>query len=428
MGGLLVNSDQSSFDALQHLVQPLDWQKKQFLRAEAIGMPTKKDENWKYTSLESFNELSLRSAEFQSAELRSVENISYEGISLGIDAYRLVFFDGHFSARCSDWIPKVRVTPLNVLTPVETYELSKAISPDAFTYLTDASATAGVLIEIESDTQVTKPIYLLHISSGQTGEVCSYRHHIELGSLSELEVIEHHVSLKQGGGVTMSRISQCIQQGATYHHTKLIEESKQQHHFGHNDIRSHRDSKASTTSIMLSGQLIRHQTSSELCESNSDIEMNSLCMPTGEQTFDTRTYLKHNASHCQSKQLHKIIGRDKTNAVFEGIIYVDPVALKTDGQMDNHSLLLSDHAQVNCKPQLEIYADDVKCSHGATTGQLDQNQIDYMRARGIKRNAAENMLVSAFAFEVAHKIRNDELRRYVVNKLHDSLDGTASND
>lgn len=416
MGGLLVKSNCPSVDTLQHLVQGQDWQKNQFAKAKSVGLPSAKEEGWKYTSLEHFYSLPL-----QSAALQSAENISYEGLSLGIDAYRLVFFDGHFSARCSDWIPKVRVTPLNVLTAVETYELSRSVRADAFTYLTDATASGGVLIEVEPNTQVTKPIYLLHISSGQNGEVCSYRHHIEMAPLSELEVIEHHISLEQGGGVTLSRLTSYIGEGANYQHTKLIEESKQQHHFGHNDIRLQRDAKANSTAVLLSGLLVRHQTSSELSGDNGELAMNSVAMPKDEQTFDSRTYLKHNAPHCRSEQMHKIIGRDKGNAVFDGMIYVDPVALKTDGQMDTHSLLLSDHAQVNCKPQLEIYADDVKCSHGATTGQMDKNQIDYMRARGINQEQAEQMLMSAFVCEVADKIRHPSLRSYVNTKLADSL-------
>lgn len=421
MGGLLVKSNQHGFDSLAHLVQPQEWQKKQFGKAVELGIPTSKDEAWKYTSLNDFNALPL-----QLAMLQSAENISYEGLSLGIDAYRLVFFDGHFSARCSDWIPKVRVTPLNVLTSVETYELSRSVRPDAFTNLNDATATGGVLIEVEPNTQVNKPIYLLHISSGQKGEVCSYRHHIEMGPLSELEVIEHHISLAQGGGVTLSRLTNYVGEGACFHHTKLIEESPQQHHFGHNDIRLQRDAKASSTSLLLSGLLLRTQTSSELCGDNGEIAMNSISLPTDKQTFDTRTYLKHNAPHCQSEQMHKIIGRDQSNAVFDGMIYVDPTALKTDGQMDTHSLLLSDKAQVNCKPQLEIYADDVKCSHGATTGQLDPNQIAYMRARGINRFNAEQMLMSAFVCEVADKIRHPSLRDYVISQLNSSLHGEIS--
>ncbi|MGF1709646.1 Fe-S cluster assembly protein SufD [Vibrio kagoshimensis] len=410
------NQETGAIDNFSEMVQPESWQRNQWKKALNLGFPKNKDENWKYTSLSSFNAL-----EIQKAAHQSIENIDFEGLCLNIDCYRIVFLDGRLLVRCSDWIPKVTVTPLQNLTGVESYELSKSVHPDAFTYLTDAIATAGVLIEIESRCVVEKPIYLFHISSGNTGDSCSYRHHLELGYLSECEVIEHHVSLDQGGGVTFSRMTSYVGEGGHMRHTKLIEESTQQHHFGHNDITLQRNASAYSHCFMLSASLCRHQTSCDLQGENGFVEMNSLSMPQDQQTFDSRTYLKHFAPHCQSEQLHKTIARDKSNGVFDGMIYVTPDALKTDGQMDSHNLLLSNNAQVNCKPQLEIYADDVKCSHGATTGQLDTKQIDYMRARGISKSKAKKMLIFAFASQVALKVRHTGVKDFVLDKLENSF-------
>ncbi|PSW24926.1 Fe-S cluster assembly protein SufD [Photobacterium swingsii] len=416
MGGSQVKNNAALMENLEGMVQSGKWQQQQWRKIAAEGLPINKDDAWKYTSLSGFKQLPLHSAVFQ-----PVENISYESLSLNLDGYRLVFFDGLFSVRCSDWIPKITITPLDRLSDVETYELSKSVQPDAFTYLTDATATGGVLIEVDAETVIDKPIYLLHISSGMKGDVCSYRHHISLGRLSQCELIEHHISLDQGGGVTLSRMSADVGKGAHFYHTKLIEEAPCQHHFGHNDIVVDRDASVHSHCLMLSGVLCRHQTSSHLQGENGFIEMNSLSMPDDQQTFDSRTYLRHQAPHCRSEQLHKTIARGASNGVFDGMIYVEPSALKTDGQMDSHNLLLSESAQVNCKPQLEIYADDVKCSHGATTGQLDARQVDYMRARGISKDKAQQMLLFAFASEVAFKIRNGCVKQHVCDKLVGSL-------
>ncbi|MGF1876295.1 Fe-S cluster assembly protein SufD [Photobacterium frigidiphilum] len=416
MVGSPVKNDMGLIESFETMVQSGNWQQQQWKKIAGIGLPRSKDEAWKYTSLSTFKQLPLHCVTYQPAE-----NISYESLSLNFDCYRLVFFDGRFSVRCSDWIPKVTVTPLHGLTGVESYEISRSIRPDAFTYLTDATATGGALIKVESRNVVDKPIYLLHINSGMEGDLCSYRHHIELGPLSQCEVIEHHISLEQGGGVTFSRLSSYLGKGAHLHHTKLIEESHQQHHFGHNDIVVQCDASAHSNCFMLSGLLCRHQTSSHLQGENGFVEMNSLSMPVNQQTFDSRTYLRHQAPHCQSEQLHKTIARDTSNGVFDGMIYVDPSAIKTDGQMDSHNLLLSECAQVNCKPQLEIYADDVKCSHGATTGQLDPKQVDYMCTRGITKDKAQQMLTFAFASEVAFKIRNPLVKEHVCKKLESSL-------
>lgn len=416
MGGLLVNNDTDLLESLETMVKPNNWQQQQWSKMAGVGLPVHSDEDWKYTSLSMFKQLPLHCAARQPAE-----NISYESLSLALDGYRLVFFDGLFSVRCSDWIPKTTVTPLERLSAVESYEMSKSVCPDAFTYLTDATAMGGVLIEVEPGTLIDKPIYLLHISSGVKGDVCSYRHHIELGRLSQCEVIEHHISLDQGGGATLSRLSFYVNQAAHLYHTKLIEESPLQHHFGHNDLVIERDASVQSNCFMLSGLVNRHQTSSHLRGENGLIEMNSLSMPDNHQTFDSRTYLRHQAAHCRSEQLHKTIARGASCGVFDGTIYVDPNALKTDGQMDSHNLIMSKASQVNCKPKLEIYADDVKCSHGATTGQLDPNQIEYMRARGIKKSKAEQMITFAFAAEVAFKIRNPLVKQHVFDKLELAL-------
>ncbi|WP_194436134.1 Fe-S cluster assembly protein SufD [Vibrio fluminensis] len=412
MDGSPLMNDIRIIDSLGNMAQETTWQKSQWDKLASMGLPDAKDESWRYTSLSSFKQLPLHHAQFQPAE-----NISYDSLSLGLDCYRLVFFDGRFSFRCSDWIPHATITPLYGVTGVEGFEMQKSIKPDAFVYLTDATATGGVLIDVAANRVIDKPIYLLHISSGFKGDVCSYRHHLELGSSSQCELIEHHISLSQGGGVTLSRLTGVVGGNATLKHTKLIEESNQQHHFGHNDLSLQRDSQAQTNTVTLSGLLVRNQSSSELLAENANVEMNSLSLPKATQTFDNRTYLHHKAPHCNSNQLHKVIASGESNGVFEGMIYVSPQALKTDGQMDSHNLILSDAARVNIKPQLEIYADDVKCSHGATTGQLDPNQIEYMRARGITKNEAKNMLLKAFAGEVALKLSNQDVKTYVLSKI-----------
>lgn len=423
MVGLLTNADKGLLQSLNTLVQPELWQQSQWQKIAQLGLPKANDEAWKYTSLAAFKLLP-----FQEALCRSDDNISYESLSLNLDGYRLVFLDGRLLIRCSDWIPKVCITPLSKIGDIESHELRKGIRPEALSYLADATATSGVWLDVEPNSIINKPIYLLHISSGIEGEVCSYRHHVELGHLSECEVIEHHISLEQGGGVTFSRLTCNVGDGAHFYHTKLVEESPKQHHFAHNDLAIQRNASASSNTFLLSGLLCRHQTSSHLMGENGFVEMNSLSMPTQKQTFDTRTYTRHQASHCRSEQLHKTLARERSNGVFDGMIYVDPNAIKTDGQMDCHGLLLSEQAQVNSKPQLEIYADDVKCSHGATTGQLDPQQIDYMRARGIPKSQAIQMLTFAFASDVALKVRDPLVQHYVCDQLERSLAREAQDD
>ncbi len=423
MGGSLMNNKHSLLDSFETLVRPHEWQKKQWSKLLGVELPSPQHEDWKYTPLDRLNELELSSAPQQ-----STANTPYNKFSLDIDAYRLVFVDGFFLARYSDWIPKVRVTPICALSPIEIDELSRSIKPDAFTYITDATASSGILIEVEANTQISKPIYLLHINSEKQGDVSSYRSHIEVADHAEVTVIEHHVSQGSGRGVTLSRLTQHVGCGAHYHHTKIVEEALSQHHFGHNDLIVNAHASAYSCCLLYSGQLIRHQVSSELTGEQGFVAMDSISLPQGEAIFDTRTYLKHNAAHCQSEQNHKTIARNQSKSVFDGMIYVDPTAQKTDGQMDTHSLILGDDAQVNSKPQLEIYADDVKCSHGATTGQIDPNQINYLRSRGIPKERAEHMITSAFVIGVTERIKHPALRQSAIDKINASLNKGCPND
>ncbi|WED23971.1 Fe-S cluster assembly protein SufD [Vibrio sp. JC009] len=364
------------------------------------------------------------------ASNESIENFSYEGLSIGFDCYRLVFFDGKFSVRLSDWIREAKITSLDAMGGLDKAEqpdsepLPEAVLPKALTQ-SDCD-TGGVYIEIKPGSALSKPIYLFHLNTGgEEQDAYYYRHHIELGKNSSCEIIEHHVSLNQIESVSHSRLTANVGDNAHLYHSKIIQEGVGQQHVGHNDILVQRDATATSTVVIFDGEKINHQTSSCLCQPNGYLEMNSLALPRQEQVFNSCTYLKHKADHCPSKQTHKVIASDKSSAVFDGMIYVEPEALKTDGQMDNHNLILGNQAQVNSNPQLEIYADDVKCSHGATTGQLDKDQIGYLRARGIKKAKAKQMITFAFAAEVAQTIRNESIRDYIQKRIRLILEEVA---
>ena len=169
--------------------------------------------------------------------------------------------------------------------------------------------------------------------------------------------------------------------------------------------------------------LSRHNTSTQLNGENSTLAINSLVLPVKQEVADTRTYLEHNKGHCVSRQMHKTIVRDKGRAVFNGHIKVAQHALKTDGQMTNNNLLLGKLAEVDTKPQLEIYADDVKCSHGATIGRIDDEQMFYLRSRGIEQDAAQTMIIHAFAAELTETLENPVMRQAVLQRIAQRFPG-----
>lgn len=415
MAGLAHKSSQHTLKQMEKLCGNAQWQQKSWSQLLHLGLPNERDEGWKCTPLNEFAMLNFNVAVQHPLSKESVAWLSQ------FDGYRLVFSNGTWMKEWSDPIPNVTLTAIEQWNELQQSQVSQAIQGEAFSLLTDATANAGLYIEVGREFIADKPIYLLHVQTANRGAVSSYRHHLELARLAQCQLYEHFYSLDNSYGVTCARLSANVADGAQLEHVKVIEESKQQHHFAHNDLRVQRDSQVQSHSFLLQGKVIRQQTSSVLAGAGAEGQIHSLSIPDAKATCDSRTFLRHQAAHCRSYQSHKVIARDESNAVFHGLIWVDPSAQKTDGQMDNHNLLLGQQAQVNSQPQLEIYADDVKCSHGATTGQIDPEQVFYLQARGIDRAKALHMLTYAFAGERIAAIGDPKLREYLAQQVSQML-------
>ncbi|MDU7768548.1 MAG: Fe-S cluster assembly protein SufD, partial [Serratia marcescens] len=303
------------------------------------------------------------------------------------------------------------------------------IQPEVFLHLTESLAQETSLIRLPAGKAPARPLYLLHISSGRgaTGEVNTvhHRHHLEIGRGAEAEVIEHYVSLGEAAHFTGARLTANVADNAGLLHCKLAFESQPSYHFAHNDLVIGRDARVKSDSFLLGAGLTRHNTSAQLNGEGANLVINSLVLPVGKEICDTRTYLEHNKGYCESRQLHKTVVSDRGKAVFNGMIKVAKHAIKTDGQMTNHNLLLGKVAEVDTKPQLEIYADDVKCSHGATVGCIDEEQLFYLQSRGIDKHAAQQMIIFAFAAELTEGIANDTIRERVLARIAQRLPGEA---
>jgi len=395
-------ADQRSMQAQQH------WQ--QLLR---VGLPTRKQENWKYTPLDT-----LLNHQFVLPQQAELSAESLDGLALAIDAVRLVFVDGRFSAALSD--SEYGAFTVQVARAGERRELNAPIQPEVFLHLTESLAEDVTLIHLARGKAAERPLYLLHISSGSAeGEMNTshYRHHLQLDEAAEATVIEHYVSLNSATHFTGARFTAEVGNNAQLTHYKLAFEDRSSYHFSHNDLVLGRDVRVQSHSFLLGAGLTRHNTSGQLNGEGSDLAINSLMLPVEKEVCDSRTYLEHNKGYCQSRQLHKTIVRDRARAVFNGMIKVAKYALKTDGQMSNNNLLLGRLAEVDTKPQLEIYADDVKCGHGATIGRIDEEQMFYLRARGIDEDAAQRMIIYAFAAELTEAIGDDTLREVVMQRI-----------
>jgi len=420
MGGLLAMNNERTMSQLEALVPESIWQQKLWHQLKTNGFPDKNDESWKYTSLKNFINMPLTSAFDLSCDTKVMEYLNNRKMSF--DCYQLVFINGQYSVRHSDWIPQIEIKRLDPVLSNKMKQLSSFVNKEFFSQLTDATAKSSICINIPDNLMLDKPIYIIQLNIGGKGEVSTSKIHLTIEKQAQLSLIEHHISPYRASGVSLSRITTEVGHNAIYSHTKVIEEGLSQLHFGHNDLVINRDSKVSNSTFMLSGNVIRHHNSAHFSAEGSSLQMDSLALPSSNETFDTRTFLRHGAPHCDSQQLHKIICMGSGMGVFDGMIHVDRHAIKTDGQMDNHNLLLTESAQVNSKPKLEIYADDVKCSHGATTGQLDPEKIFYLQSRSIPKPKAKKLLIKAFANDVCEKTVDSSLKSILQEKIDSRLE------
>ncbi len=346
-------------------------------------------------------------------------NISIEQcdhLSLRLDAYRLVFINGYFLPSLSNNIPscKINLVNNNNIYPIKS---------EFFLHLIESLHSEIINLNLPDNTVENKPIYLLHISSGNIDKDILnnsyYRHNIIIGNNAQAKIVEHFVNVDENKFFNGSRTTIIVNGNAQLDYTTLITENNGSYHFSHNDFYIRENAKVCNNTFIIKSGVTRHQSSIILDGKNSHLIMNSLSLPSFKNHNYINTYLEHKQGYCSSSQLHRIILSDNGTGRLNGLIKVDKNSIKTNGKMINNNLLLSNLAKIDIKPQLEIYADDVKCSHGSTSGCLDSEQIFYLRTRGLSYKDSLNMIISAFAKEIIDTVNNNALRKILLNKIYE---------
>ncbi|AGH80495.1 Iron-regulated ABC transporter permease protein SufD [Psychromonas sp. CNPT3] len=385
-------------------------QKDIWKQALSTGFANAKDEHWRYTKLDKFYQL-----DFCLSTKKSISIDKVHALALTLDCYLVVFVNGYYQPLLSSQeLGSYSITDING-------QFEEAINSEIFQLINESFSVNAQQIRLPKNKIETKPLLLLHINNAQGKMTHSY-HQLSIESGAQGVVIEQFVNLDsfETAQFNGARCVFNIADNASLDHYKVCVQENS-YHFSHNDFHLGRDTKVRSLCFLLSGDLIRHHTSSRLKGENSHLSMHSLSLPKGKQTYDSRTYLEHQATYCQSLQIHKFIVQDQAVGVFNGMIKVAKDAIKTDAQMQDHNLLLSDTCQINSKPQLEIYADDVKCSHGCTTGTLNKEQIFYMQSRGISQKRAKKILTLAFAMALTDLIKVSDLKDFVVAHIDKNL-------
>ena len=379
------------------------------------SLPSKKEEDWKYTHLW---ELAQHTFEHQAKESSlSAEQVEQLAVLKLKQSYRVVIIDGVFSVEHSQLaqLPTgLTISRLSEgLEQAQPY-LNKQISLDkaGFNGLNTLLMNDGVVITVDSGVKIEQPIEVLLINSGETESLASHlRHVIVLADNSQATVIEHYISLNDAVTLTNVVSEVVLAESAELNHYKLQQESSNAFHISTMAAKQATKSQWRTNNIALGGKLARTDVHSQLLGEAAHTQMDGLYLLNNEQHIDTHTRIDHAVPNTTSDELYKGIMDDNSHAVFNGKVMVHKDAQKTDANQQNHNLLLSRGCEIDSKPEMEIYADDVKCGHGSTVGQLNADHLFFLRARGLDEVSARSLLTYAFAADVLDRIPSDAIRQ-----------------
>ena len=400
-----------------------------FARFGETGFPTLRDEDWRFTSLSTIAQTPFRLVR-NGQHLPSPAEVSAYQIAGA--ACELVFVDGRWAASLSSScnLPKgLRVGSL----AAEMANHPGAIEPhlgrylniqrDPFSALNTAFLEDGAYVEVRKGAVVESPIHLLFISTAHQVPVVSHpRNLIVAGEDSHITIIEDYISLGRGEKVLCNTATELIAgDHSVISHYMIEREDEQALNVSTLRIQQGRTADVASHSVLAGGALVRNNVHPVLAGEGGECLINGLFVGRHRQHLDNYMLVEHASPHCSSRQFYNGILDGHAHGVFHGRIIVHKNAQKTDAKQTNRNLLLSDTAQIDTKPQLEIYADDVKCTHGATIGQIEENALFYLRSRGIDEASARRLLLFAFASECLDRMRTGAARSFVENLIQHEL-------
>jgi Fe-S cluster assembly protein SufD len=404
-----------------------------FARFSELGLPTTKEEEWKYTNLAPLGQVHFEPAgHAKPPTLEQLDRLaggplgdgrSPKGAADGSGAVRMVFVDGRHRPELSSRVRSYGGTFIGSLAAglAERPELVERelarhadYQGDALIALNTAFIEDGAFIHLPAGTVLQAPIQLLFVSTTPGKPTLSQpRNLIVAGAHSQATIVETYAGLADEVYFTNAVTEVVLGDGARLDHYKLQEEGARAFHVALLQVNQGRDSRFTSHSVALGAALARNEVRALFASEGCECALNGLYMATGKQHLDNRTLIDHKSPRCTSRELYKGVLDGHSRGVFSGRVLVRQDAQKTDASQTNKNLLLSDDATVDTKPQLEIFADDVKCAHGAAVGQLDDNALFYLRSRGISQEAARSLLTYAFASEMVNLVPLGPLRARV---------------
>lgn len=422
------NNHAAFLETLKHRF--LDDQRKSALhKFFELGIPTKKDEEYKYTNLK---EISEKNYNFFPKESHNITKEQIDALHLGEEHFDwIVFINGQLHKELS----KISIENVEFLSfnfalndakhkeVFEKYFNTIASKELAFTNLNLAYCKQGFFLKVPKNMVIEKPIHVFYVSQNQDeNTVYNTRNLLIAEEGSKVEVIESHHNFDGTFVFTNSVTEIFTYQNAKADWHKVQNDSDTSYLMDHTFAKQERDSLTTVNTFTFGGKLVRNNLDFIHNGENINSFMNGITIIGGEQTVDHHTAVHHKKPNCESYQNYKGIYKDKSHGVFNGKVFVDKIAQKTNAYQQNNNILLNEGAMIDTKPQLEIFADDVKCSHGCTVGQLNEDALFYLRARGISKKEAQALLLYAFANDAMQNIDIEPLKVKISKLLAEKLE------
>ena len=394
-----------------------------------LNFPKKSDEEWRHTSINRILQHRFGLGKTIELDKKTVDIFTIPGL----DAYRLVFINGYYNEELSDELAKDGKLVIKSTAKAKKehadlfekyYQSTEIDTQNFFTNLNAAYATNGSFVYIPDNVVLDKPVHVINFSDGQDSKTISqYRNIFYAGKNSKVQIVNSFHSLTVNYTLT-NALTEIILDGNAHLNFNIFQgEGDDAFQVNHTKVLQHRGSSFSSHTITLCGAIVRNDLQVKHLDEACETDLNGLYLPDREQHFDNHLFVHHAKPHCTSNQLYKGIIDNKASAVFLGKVLVDKGAQKTLADQSNRNVLLTKYAKVNSKPQLEIYADDVACSHGSTTGQIDKEALFYLQSRGINKRQAETLLLSAFLADVIENIQVEPVKILVKLLIDKRLKG-----
>ncbi|MBS3804282.1 MAG: Fe-S cluster assembly protein SufD [Oleiphilaceae bacterium] len=388
-----------------------------------MPLPTRKTENWKYSS---------RYLKLDDTLAGSLTSTGKAGTDLAVEGYHAVFRNGVMVPEASklpdvDGIDIRRFADLSDSEATKLAErLDNTLDSNAvqLARLNSARFEDGLLIQLKPEAVLDKPLFIVCETDASTSGSAYPRIYLDAGHHSQITVVEEYTSTGEQSAMVNAVTEFTLAEGAQVTSVRLSSDGQNVQHIGATGARLGGNSRFESHAVCFGGPLRRHDLQVRLEQPGAECKLNGVVVTQGKQHYDNHTTIEHVAPHCNSEETYRNIAADQSHAIFNGRIHIHPDAQKSNANMSNKNLLLSTGAEIDTKPELEIYADDVKCAHGATIGQLDEDAIFYLVSRGISRREATTLLSMAFINELIEQIPVASVKEASQGRLNHFIEQT----